>query len=380
MGVDAVEMFQRAVLASGPLQERLGAIEMPDAFEAETAAAAAEIGIVLPALALVGRRATALDRWPDLGWLPARSLPDGAALAFEWAWFGAGRLTDPFYGDSVRRMGVRPFSRAFRPRTSLDVLIAGAAGEEALAPQGFVFHMSRCGSTLAAQMLAAVPHHIVVSEAAPIDAIVQWASESSAPLEDRLAALRAIVAALGRDRSGAARRYFVKLDSWHVLALPLFRAAFPDVPWIFLYRDPAEVMVSQMRMPGLHLASPRVAVEPNRAFSLEAHGSQVLARFLTAAGESLALGGGMLVNYAGLAQAMQADVPRHFGFLPDAEESAAMAGAQARDAKAPGEPFVADAAAKRAAVTPAIAAAVEAFLRKPYARLEDLRDQARHAQ
>ena len=33
--------------------------------------------------------------------------------------------------------------------------------------------MSRCGSTLVSQMLAALPQNIVISEAAPIDAVVQ---------------------------------------------------------------------------------------------------------------------------------------------------------------------------------------------------------------
>ena len=31
--------------------------------------------------------------------------------------------------------------------------------------------------------------------------------------------------------------------------LPLFRAAFPKTPWIFIYRDPVEVMVSLLRKP-----------------------------------------------------------------------------------------------------------------------------------
>src|SRR5438874_313448 len=42
-----------------------------------------------------------------------------------------------------------------------------------LRPSGLIFHMSRCGSTLVSQMLAALPANIVVSEAPPIDAIVQ---------------------------------------------------------------------------------------------------------------------------------------------------------------------------------------------------------------
>ncbi len=62
-----------------------------------------------------------------------------------------------------------------------------------------------------------------------------------------------MVAAFGRKRSGRERHYVVKLDCWHTLALPLFRRAFPDVPWVFLYRDPVEVLVSQMRQRGMQM-------------------------------------------------------------------------------------------------------------------------------
>ncbi|WP_343519264.1 sulfotransferase [Sphingomonas sp.] len=378
MNADGWDVFGRAILANPALQERLGAIELPDAFEAEAHAVAAASGIVLPVGATPGRPVSVeFDCWPDTGWLPARTVPGTGAPAFDWIWFGARPLVESFYRDSALRMGTRPLSRTVRPRTDMAALVAGASREGTLAPQGFIFHMSRCGSTLVAQMLAAVPHHAVVSEAEPIDAIVQWTRDADVPFEDKLTALRAIVAALGRNRDGLARRYFVKLDSWHVLALPLFRAAFPEVPWIFLYRDPAEVLVSQMRMPGLHVAASLPGVEPAADFSLETHGAKVLAKLLTAVAEHLALGRGMLVDYAELPYAMEASIPGHFGFAPDAGEARAMAAARARDAKAPGERFVADVARKRAAVTPAIAAAVERFLDAPYARLKSLRTVAR---
>ena len=52
---------------------------------------------------------------------------------------------------------------------------------------------------------------------------------------------------------GDERHYFVNPDSWHTSALPLFRRAFRGVPWIFVYRDPVEVIVSQLRMPGAQM-------------------------------------------------------------------------------------------------------------------------------
>ena len=45
----------------------------------------------------------------------------------------------------------------------------------------FVFHVSRCGSTLVSQMLAAVPQHLVLSE--PVDLLERRESEVRAHLK-----------------------------------------------------------------------------------------------------------------------------------------------------------------------------------------------------
>ena len=192
---------------------------------------------------------------PPRDWLPIAVVQRCGALHVDWAWFGAEQLRAPFYEDAIRRALSLPFNRAFRYRTGLHDLIAQAATAESLAPSGFIFHMSRCGSTLAAQMLAALSDSIVISEAAPIDAVVQLGRGLSD--DDAVRALRAMIAVFGRKRGDQrgdhSRRYVIKLDCWHTLALPLFRRAFPDVPWVFLYRDPVEVLVSQMRQRGMQM-------------------------------------------------------------------------------------------------------------------------------
>ncbi|MFL9839744.1 hypothetical protein ABS767_02105 [Sphingomonas sp. ST-64] len=373
--------FRDAVLASPEMQAQLGAIDRPDRFEDEARAVATELGLIVPDRSASYGTPIERDHWPDRGWLPARSIATAGALAFDWAWFGERRLTEPFYADSVRHMASRPFSHAFRVRTGLDALVAGAAREATLAPAGLIFHMSRCGSTLAAQMLAAVPHHIVVAEAEPIDAVVQWAATPGIPVDRQVAALRAIVAAFGRDRGGSARRYFLKLDAWHILSLPLYRAAFPNVPWVFLYRDPEEVMVSQMRLAGTHFAGgvPGIAaLEDGTPFSREGYGAQVLGRLLCAALEHYDRRDGLLINYNALVARMADVIPAHFGFAPNEQERAAMSAAALRDAKAPDRRFAADGSTKRAAVNAAIRAAVQAHLAQPYARLEQLRREDRH--
>lgn len=377
--------FAALVLADEALQARLGAIEQPDAYVADAVAIAAAHGIVLDMEAIRPDRLgisrgtpspVTLDRWPPCGWLPARAVQTGVIPVFDWAWFGPQQLDMPFYEEAVQRFAPRPFNRMFRARTSLATLMAGA--DAAPAPAGFVHHMSRCGSTLIAQMLGADPHHVVLSEPEPLDAVVRWAMTSGAPLDEQVAALRAIVAALGRDRSGRTQRVFFKLDSWHVLALPLFRAAFPETPWVFAYRNPVEVLVSQRRQRGIHTVAGMLPVglldiPDAENMAADRYAALVLKRMGEAVLEHWHLGGGLLVDYTEMPGAIVDRIAPHFGFVPDPGQRAAMTAIALRSAKAPGLRFVADSATKRRDVTPEIDAAAREFTDSIHARLETLR-------
>jgi hypothetical protein len=387
--------FVALVLADATLQARLGVIERPDAYIAETVAIAAAHAIALDADDLAAIRAAirpdplglgrwlpspvTRDRWPAQGWLPARAVQGtlpGDPPGFDWAWFGPQSLDAPFYVEAVQRFASRPFNLMFRTRTSLADLVAGA--EAAAAPAGFIHHMSRCGSTLIARMLDADPAHVVLSEPEPLDVVVRWAMTSGAPLDDQVAALRAIVAALGRDRSGETRRVFIKLDSWHVLALPLFRAAFPDTPWVFAYRNPVEVLVSQRRERGIHTVAGMLPVElldiaGGPGMAADHYAALVLKRMGEAVIEHWPLGGGLLVDYADMPVAIIDRIAPHFGFAPDPAQRAAMAAVAMRSAKAPGQPFTSDTAAKHRAATPEIEAAARSYNAPVHARLTILR-------
>jgi hypothetical protein len=240
--------------------------------------------------------------------------------------------------------------------------------------------MSRCGSTLVSQMLAALPSNIVVSEANPIDTVLQapyWRPDAG---EDRQARwLAAAVGALGQKRSGDEQRYFLKLDCWHTLALPLFRRAFPAVPWVFLYRDPVEVMVSQVRMPGTQMLPQRIG--PNlygieRSYgpgTEEDYYARVLAKVCEPVLRHHGDGGGLLVNYRELPEALFTAILPHFGVTCSEADRAAMAEAARFDAKTPGVAFAADSEAKQRKASETIRAATARWLDDPYRRLEVLR-------
>lgn len=406
LGASALAAFRTLVLADEALQARLGAIDRPDRYVAEAVAVAAAHGIALAAEAIgdailpIGRPKPdpiMLDRWPPRGWLPIRAVETDAALAFDWAWFGARALDAPFYEEMIGRFAPRPFNRMFRVRTDLATLVDTRDAAAGPAPAGFIHHMSRCGSTLVAQMLGADPRHVVLCEPAPLDAVVRWAlrsgalrsggPRSGAPPDDQVAALRAIVAALGRDRSGRTRRVVFKLDSWHAVALPLFRAAFPATPWVFLYRDPVEILVSQRRQRGIHTVPgllPASIVDIAGGADMAA--DRYTACVLTRIGEAVLdqsppdqppprhgpSARGLLVNYAEMPDAIIDRIAPHFGFVPDTAQRAAMRQVATRDAKAPERRFTSDTAAKRRDAGPEIEAA-RALIDPVYVQLEALR-------
>jgi hypothetical protein len=320
--------------------------------------------------------------WPPRQWLPVQVVMQDGQVAVDWAYFGVAPLTAPFFEDLLRPAIGRPLNRLFRYRTVLDDFLAGAAQADALAPDGFIFHMSRCGSTLVAQMLATLPQTVTISEAAPIDAVVQIGRLWPQVSEGRhVELLRAIIAAFGRRRTGRERHYFIKLDSWHALALPLFRRVFPDVPWVFLYRDPVEVLVSQMRQRGIQMIPEFV---PPALYGIDEVGdrndycARVLAAICAAAARQAAEdGSGLLVDYRELPEAVGDRVLPHFGIRADASERAAMMAAAAFDAKAPGQVFANDIAAKQQEATPALHAMAERHLGHTHRRLVTLRRENR---
>jgi hypothetical protein len=384
----ALQDFAALVMADAALAAHLAAIEDASAFIAEAVRSAQAHGI---ALSEEGLRNAAqpdvlgLNRWSDAplagpslpprDWLPIAVTSASSGIYVDWARFGTEPLREPFYEEAVRRALRLPFNRAFRYRVGLHDLVAQADTMESVAPSGFIFHMSRCGSTLAAQMMATLPDSIVISEAAPLDAIVQLGRSLSA--DDAARAARAMISALGRKRSGRERRYVVKLDCWHTLALPLFRRAFPDVPWVFLYRDPVEVLVSQMRQRGMQMVpqflSPRFyGIADTDATMDEAYCARVLGVICRAVLDHHSMGGGLVLNYHQLPDAVSTVILPHFGIACRDDERERMRQAAERDAKSPNLRFGGDTETKQRAANAKIRGAAERYLREIYESLDAL--------
>lgn len=277
-------------------------------------------------------------------WMPVGLGSDGAQLVIDWAHFGGAPLDEPFFEGNLRRARSHPVSTLLRLRTPLGALLDDPAFADPPAPDGIVFHMSRCGSTLVAQALGTLDGAVTLSEPPPFDALLlELSGRTELDLALKCRLLRAMFAALASDRTGDTRRRFLKTDCWHAGTLPLLRAAWPDTPWIFLFRDPLAVLQSHdvrpgsQTLPGPHAAM--VGLDPAGEIPSMDFTARVLAATCHAAADHAALGGGLFLDYAELPGAIVTRILPHFGITPTAAELAALAQATRRDAKQPGIPF-----------------------------------------
>lgn len=311
------------------------------------------------------------------GWLPIRAWHDGGWLV-DWCRFGDRPLREPFFSDSVDLALRLPFNLAFRRRTGIDVLLDRHARNPGIAPTAFVLHASRCGSTLLAQVLARFDSHIVLSEPPPLDVLLRAHYRPEGIDPHQPAWIAALLSAWGQCRSGKERALVVKLDAWNIFEMPLLRRAFPDTPWIFLYRDPLEIVTSHLAAPGRHMVPGLIGASPLALPLDEAiacpraeYVARMTGRLLEAGLEQCVRHAGVAVHYDELPAAIGGRLARLFAL--DAVESAAALVGLPHHAKRPTEPFQPDRQSKQAEVGDGVREQVERWASRPYEALEALR-------
>lgn len=305
------------------------------------------------------------------GWLPIRVWQQNGEWQVDWCWFGDTPLHQPFFREAVDDALRLPFNQAFRRQTPLAVLSDWQVVSPGLAPSAFIFHASRCGSTLISQMLARLDDHIVISEAPPLDALLR----SELPVTERRRAIEGLLSAYGQRRVGSEQRLVIKLDAWNIAELPLLRECFPDTPWMFLYRNPLEIAVSHLRRPGMHMVPGMIGasgLDDDLAFdSREDYIARRLGRLLGLGLVQCREFGGLAVNYSELPAAMAGRLAGFFG-LDDVQREQVFA-AVGRHAKQPSEMFVGDSDSKRREASALLVERVGCWALGPYQALENSR-------
>ena len=122
----------------------------------------------------------------------------------------------------------------------------------------FVFHMSRCGSTLLTQMLSSSDRFFVISQPIVVNSVLERNFQGSL---DRSAIARAVLRCLVACAPRRSRYAVIKFESWNALYLGEMLRTGVTQKWTFLHRDGVEVMVSIAAMPALWLRN-RGRIEP----------------------------------------------------------------------------------------------------------------------
>ena len=105
------------------------------------------------------------------GWLPIDAVVTKERPGLIWMDMRGVSFSEPFFQQTVERLRAE---RPARPEvfTEFDALVQLEKISDSLRPSGFIFHSSRCGSTLVANACKALNNSIVISEAYAVDKLV----------------------------------------------------------------------------------------------------------------------------------------------------------------------------------------------------------------
>lgn len=318
------------------------------------------------------------------GWLPVDAVVVDGRPGLWWMEMADVRLDEPFFQQTVERVKREKRGELF---TEFDVLLRLEKVLESVPPTGFIFHSSRCGSTLVANACRAIVNSIVLSETHAIDRLIArfFTDAAQGDVKESLYSvfLRGVVHALGQRRSGSEQHLFIKFACTSFAQIERIRRIWPNVPWLFLYRDPVETIVSNVNDPPTWLLDDDwrvlasiIGVSSNEvaAMSLEERCARSIGSFYAQA-QALANDKSMLLNYNQLSVPVISSVLEFFKVSPSPQELEAIARASGVYSKEVSgtRPFVADADTKQKLASDQILKATEAWSNEPYQRLEQKR-------
>ena len=206
------------------------------------------------------------------GLIPAAIDPQFQTII--WTDVGQNDLQEWQFLFSLAAIAERVDGKLTTIRTDLrDLPNLEAAIGATVEPSGFIFHMSRCGSTLLGNVLNRSPRHCAINQPGPLQdgfwtaLSDDWRNPSmttgdKAEDETRKELFRHLVHAILRRRSDNHSHGFIKFRSWSVLFIDFIQDAFPDVPCLFMYRDPIDVLASVIQKKNVA----EFATKPQRAF------------------------------------------------------------------------------------------------------------------
>jgi len=243
---------------------------------------------------------------PLHGWIPYKIAVDDGNTVCYWIDTYNKAYTEPFFFETLGKL--RRIPRKFvyqRSVSDLSMLLEWAEQIEHIVPTAFIFHISRCGSTLMSQLLGLDEQNISLSEVPIFDNILRLRykiPQISETYTSKL--LKAALKFYGQKRTGTEKHLFIKTDSWHIHFHKQLRDLYPRTPFILLYRIPNEVFESQTKLRGMQAVPGLIEPEvfgfgsDSVLLDLDTHIANVLSSYLNGYLKAIATDDlTLLVNY-----------------------------------------------------------------------------------
>mmetsp|Transcript_28901 Transcript_28901/g.34351 ORF Transcript_28901/g.34351 Transcript_28901/m.34351 type:complete len:473 (-) Transcript_28901:96-1514(-) len=169
----------------------------------------------------------------------------------DWSQYKSDPSSIPMFKDLVKPCNAR---NSFTYDLKEIVNLATAMDNpdiHAMEPSGFIFHESRCGSTLVANALTAMDpeQHRVYSESRPLIRAIRACGigGKECPSQVGVELIQDVVYIMGRTRDSLEKGLFFKIQSLGTKYIDVVLEAFPNTPWIFVYREPVQIITSQLK-------------------------------------------------------------------------------------------------------------------------------------
>lgn len=319
------------------------------------------------------------------GWLPVDAAVVDGRPGLVWLDMQGISLDEPFFQQTTERVKSEHPERRER-FIGFDTLVQLEQTFDSVAPTGLIFHSSRCGSTLLANACRALDGAIVLSEPPAVDKLIARfitdVDEHGTKAKLYSIFLRAAMKALGQRRTGNEQRLFVKFACCSVSQIERVQRLWPNVPWVFLYRDPVETIVSNIKnVPAwLQDEDRRVlasitgaSTEAVAAMSIEELCARALGSFYAIANR-VANDRAVLLNYKQLSPDEITNVLHFFGVKPATAEMETIARqSQTYSKSISGDRFVTDTDAKQRAAGELVRDVAQRWACAPYQLLEQTR-------
>jgi hypothetical protein len=159
---------------------------------------------------------------------------------------------EPFFDGTLAKIKALRHSHSLNVVSELQMLAHWAPQKGFIEPTAFIFHVSRCGSTLMSQLLGLDNKVISLAEVPFFDNLMRLPYQHARYIHtDVEQLLPCALNFYGQQRIGEEQYLVIKTDSWHVFLYQQLRKLYPLTPFILLYRQPAQVFASHAKQRGM---------------------------------------------------------------------------------------------------------------------------------